>query len=141
MRVYGLATEELELVNDYAANYLNPHRGQVEALKLVNALSRESSPDRLRLHLTQLDIYFEGYNFCFGLASNRAAVVSTYRLRHPDPAKFEERLRKETIHEIGHILGLGHCRNPRCVMFFSNTIIDTDMKGEEPCPQCRQRLR
>ncbi|MCS7145260.1 MAG: archemetzincin, partial [Aigarchaeota archaeon] len=107
----------------------------------VEALSRESGRESLRLHITQLDIYFGQFNFCFGLASNKAAVVSTYRLRHRDSEKYIERLRKEAVHEVGHILGLGHCPNPRCVMFFSNSILDTDMKGENPCPRCLSLLK
>jgi hypothetical protein len=28
----------------------------------------------------------------------------------------------ETVHELGHLLNLGHCPNPRCVMHFSNSL-------------------
>jgi len=28
------------------------------------------------------------------------------------------------IGELGHTFGLGHCENPRCVMFFSNSLMD-----------------
>jgi archaemetzincin len=31
---------------------------------------------------------------------------------------------------------LGHCENPRCVMFFSNSLMDTDGKGFEFCLRC-----
>ncbi|GBC71798.1 hypothetical protein HRbin02_01586 [Candidatus Calditenuaceae archaeon HR02] len=139
--VYGLSTEELELEIDPALNHVNPTRRQVEALRLVEALAREYSGNHYHLHITGLDIYFDRFNFCFGLASNRSAVVSTYRLKHPNTKRFVERLRKEVAHEIGHMLGLKHCPNPRCVMFFSNSIVDTDLKSVEPCPRCRALLR
>ncbi|MEM0482383.1 MAG: hypothetical protein QXM16_05815 [Nitrososphaerota archaeon] len=138
--VYGLITEELELERDPALNHVNPLRRQVEALRLVEALAREYSGNHYHLHITGLDIYFDRFNFCFGLASSRSAVVSTYRLKHPNTEKFIERLRKEVAHEVGHMLGLKHCPSPRCVMFFSNSILDTDLKGVEPCPKCRALL-
>jgi len=139
--VYGLSAVELELEEDPAARFLDQVRRQVEAMRLVDALSREL-PNReyYHLHITELDLYFDGYNFCFGLAMDKSAVVSTYRLKHPRPERFIERLKKEVIHEVGHMLGLKHCPNPRCVMYFSNTILDTDMKGVEPCPRCRNLL-
>jgi len=140
LRLYGLSSVELELEEDPAKSYINTLRGQVEALRLVETLSKDTEPHVLRLHVTGLDIYFNDYYFCFGLAFKNAAVVSIFRLRDSQLGKFLSRLRKEVGHEIGHLLGLKHCTNPRCVMFFSNSILDTDFKGEEPCPKCRLQL-
>ncbi|MBI5166254.1 MAG: hypothetical protein HY998_00750 [candidate division NC10 bacterium] len=36
--------------------------------------------------------------------------------------------------------GLDHCRDFRCVMFFSNSLLDTDRKGPGFCPRC-QKIR
>jgi len=52
----------------------------------------------------------------------------------------QERALKEAVHELGHLLGLPHCDNPRCIMFFSNTLADTDRKGPGFCPACRGKL-
>lgn len=38
------------------------------------------------------------------------------------------------------VFGLGHCRNPSCVMWFSNTLEETDRKGWRPCEHCAARL-
>ncbi|HIC98260.1 MAG TPA: matrixin family metalloprotease, partial [Pyrodictiaceae archaeon] len=42
-----------------------------------------------------------------------------------DKELFKLRALKEAMHEIGHVLGLLHCTDKRCVMHFSNSIIDT----------------
>ena len=72
----------------------------------------------------------------------RAAVQVSSRTEAmaPDDALFLQRAVKEAVHELGHTCGLGHCRNPRCVMFFSNTLHDTDVKGPGFCTACRDKL-
>lgn len=45
----------------------------------------------------------------------RAAVVSTFRLNETHP-EFYHRLKKVSIHEFGHNLGLPHCPDKNCVM-------------------------
>ncbi|MEW6586377.1 MAG: hypothetical protein AB1442_12300 [Nitrospirota bacterium] len=33
-----------------------------------------------------------------------------------------------------------HCDHPHCIMYFSNSIIDTDRKGPGFCRLCEERL-
>jgi len=98
------------------------------------------------LGIADVDLYAPGLNFVFGLADieGRRALISLARLRPesygspPDDTLFLERAVKEAVHELGHTYGPGHCRNPRCVMFFSNTLHDTDFKGPGFCVACRE---
>lgn len=108
------------------------------------------TPDHVEklVALTELDMYVPGLNFVFGQAElgGRNAIVSVARLRpefygqRADPALFLARVRKEVVHEVGHTYGLDHCPDPRCVMSFSNSVVDVDRKSSEFCPRCRQRL-
>jgi archaemetzincin len=76
----------------------------------------------------------DGLNFAFGLATDRKALISLERLRPEfywmpeDDDLFECRALKEAMHELGHVLGLNHCPDRNCVMYFSNSIPDTDVK-------------
>ena len=82
------------------------------------------------------DAYAPGLNFIFGQAERpgRFGVVAVARLRHAaDVQKFQARVLKEAIHEIGHTFGFKHCDDPKCVMHFSNGFGDTDYKGFRYC--------
>jgi archaemetzincin len=72
----------------------------------------------------------------------KAALISLWRLRpeyygsSPKIELFVERGTKEALHELGHTLGLRHCSNPFCVMYFSNSIFETDRKQSLFCNKC-----
>lgn len=128
------------------AHTLDVGRRQSRADALVAAI--EPQVERHVLALIDADIYVPGMNFLFGLADppQRRAVVALPRLRSewyggkPDQGLFVRRVSKEAIHELGHTYGLGHCTDRRCVMAFSNSLLDTDFKNAGFCPACRQQL-
>jgi archaemetzincin len=113
-----------------------PARDQYRAETLLARVSVHAG--RHVLGITHRDLYARGLNFVFGIAApGGACVVSTARLTAGvDGALFRSRLRKEAVHELGHTLGLGHCADPGCVMHFSNSLADTDRKGEAYCERC-----
>ncbi len=101
------------------------------------------------LGVTELDLYVSNLNFIFGQAQmgGRTALISLARLREefwgrrPNERLLAERALKEAVHELGHTLGLEHCSNPKCVMHFSNSLADTDIKGSWFCPECEKKIR
>jgi archaemetzincin len=100
------------------------------------------------LGIVDVDLYARGLNFVFGEAvlNGEDAIISLYRLRPEfygdlrDNDLLRTRTVKEAVHELGHTFGLTHCENPECVMHFSNSIVDTDLKKAQPCLECHVKL-
>jgi len=115
-------------------------RGQHDNAKLLK-LAADAQGERV-LGVTSVDMFALGLNFVFGRAplGGKGCIISIARLRHQDLEIFAMRTIKEAVHELGHTFGLDHCGNPRCVMFFSNSILDTDRKGDEFCERCERDL-
>jgi len=113
-------------------------------LAKINNFSKKYGLEHV-LGITDVDLFVPHLNFVFGEAEygGRTAIISLFRLRpefysqNSNSRLLVERAVKEAVHEVGHMLGLGHCDNPTCVMFFSNSISDTDRKGILPCEKCK----
>jgi len=105
--------------------------------------------DGYRLAVTEFDLYKISHQFIFGDASEegRTAAVSLHRLRTEfygedgDENLLFQRTLKESVHDLGHALGLKHCYNARCAMYFSGSIYDTDNKLSHFCDVCEKRMR
>jgi len=110
---YGLKTDYSRILEPLNEAY-NPRRGQYDASILLRYLIQNKERD-LALWVIDKDLYCENMNFIFGYASiGQGAILSIYRL---DSIGL---IQKEAIHEIGHVMGLRHCKND-CVMQFSNS--------------------
>jgi archaemetzincin len=129
---------------------LNGVRKQMFLNTLVTRLVASTQPlDGLRLAITDFDLYKISHQFVFGDANeeHRIAIVSLHRLRNDfygeknDDNLLFQRTLKEAVHDLGHALGLKHCFNARCAMYFSNSIFDTDNKLSHFCETCEKRIR
>jgi archaemetzincin len=126
----------------------NKKRNQYLSTAILNAImeQKEYTAYEKILAIVDHDLYVPELNFVFGEAGQKVAVISLTRLRQEfyrlpqDQNLFYKRALTEAVHELGHTYGLGHCRNLHCVMFFSNSLMDTDRKGPEFCPECKTKL-
>jgi archaemetzincin len=127
----------------------NQRRGQYLASVFLDILKASSiAQDEKVLGIVDTDLYSKGAgenNFVFGQADpdSSVAIISLYRLKQelpPDYSLFINRVAKEAVHELGHTFGLGHCARTKCVMHFSNSLHDVDLKGMTFCSQCHPKL-
>lgn len=121
-------------------------RRQYRAQPFLDTLDTFVPPNLHGLALVNYDLFVPGRYFIFGVAQQGGhALVALPRLRPSfyklptDDAAYFERVTKEVIHELGHILKLNHCTQ-FCVMRFSNTLADTDQKPGQFCPRCKKAL-
>jgi archaemetzincin len=125
----------------------NFERKQWNSPKLLEWFYKNLNPkkDRIILIILDVDAYSNGLNFVFGEAFPKGGLGVVYLPRikeefyglKPNDKLFYERIVKECVHELGHIFGFNHCANRRCIMHFSNSLSDTDVKGKSFCDTCR----
>lgn len=131
---------------DYAFDVKRKQHLSTAILKAISEMDEFEDAEKI-LGLVDHDLFVPELNFVFGEAGRKAGVISLTRLRQefyglpPNKELFRKRVLTEAVHELGHTYGLGHCDNSYCVMFFSNSLLDTDRKGFKFCSACQKRLR
>ncbi len=127
----------------------DPHRSQYDATTLLLMLNDPPPPpDLLRIGLADVDLFLPVFTHVFGAAQlgGTAGIVSCHRLRPqfegdpPDQALLRSRLVKEVLHELGHTLGLTHCRVSWCAMAASRVPEEVDLKDAAFCDPCAERI-
>jgi archaemetzincin len=129
----------------------NPHyayneaRGQYDSKSILKHLIQICPENTLRMiGVTHVDLFVPILKYVFGLSQidGPCAIISLYRLYpqfydQPDDSNLLlKRVEKTAMHELGHTLGLTHCRHRHCVMYSSTRIEDTDAKHTFFCPTC-----
>lgn len=158
-KVYGFKVHVLKPLPIPAQTFVNEKSPRYRADKILR-IQDEQRPDSLDfiLGMTSYDIsttkrdgdgnikkpetkYSDWGIMGLGYRPGQSCVVSTFRIKG-DEKKFRERLKKICIHEIGHNLGLDHCKTEGCVMAdAAETIATIDHVKVTLCAACRRRLR
>lgn len=138
-----LITEAVPIPEEAFNEKRQQYRSDIMLGRIHDFAEKNSAFDRI-LGVVDVDIFVPRLNFVFGQAEHpgKAALISLWRLRqefYRRPSNIQvliDRSTKEALHEIGHTLGLTHCLNPFCVMYFSNSIFETDRKQSLFCNKC-----
>ncbi|SMC79322.1 matrixin family metalloprotease [Moheibacter sediminis] len=128
--------------------YYKP-RNRYRADKLIQFLKENLDTDKV-IGITDKDIsttvdQYEDWGI-MGLAycPGKSCIVSTFRTFRG--AKSEEhkkeRLKKVTMHEFGHTLGLPHCKNSKsCLMRDANGKVSTVDYVDGYCDKCKSKIQ
>jgi archaemetzincin len=131
------------------SEFYNPTRNQYDGNLLLNEIRNRFSENSFKtIGIFNVDLYIPILTYIFGQAylNGQCGIVSVYRLKNEryglksDESVFLDRIRKEVIHELGHMFGLIHCINPDCVMRSSTYVEDIDQKSHNLCPKCRAEI-
>jgi archaemetzincin len=120
----------------------NKDRGQYHATSILRRLASLRSKGAPVVGILDVDLFLPDAPYVIADADRDAgaAVFSIARLVHADPERVKRRAQVETVHGAGHLLGLSHCTDFRCAMFFSRDAADVDRKGPGLCASCRSAL-
>jgi archaemetzincin len=116
-------------------------RRQYDATRIIGKLSRE--PKRsLQLGIIANDLCTPILTFVYGESQlgGKAAVISIYRLKHYNRQITCERAAKISLHEVGHLLGIGHCWQNFCLMRFCGNLDDLDRLPLTFCSSCEYEI-
>lgn len=144
---FELAANSLSL----PTQFIDTSRNQFRSPQVIDWVERNFSSsgyDRI-LAICDSDAYSGNLNFVMGEAQLGGAVAAVYfktfrsKLTISDIGNdlFLQRIHKESIHELGHLFGLEHCPKNTCVMYFSNSLSDTDFKNYHMCESCNRKIQ
>lgn len=136
--------EDIDLEPFYSGDRKQYHSTEI----LRQLLNFGTESEHHILGIMDEDLYIPILTFVFGEAqlNGRCALISGYRLHQEfyglpeDESIYLQRCEKEAVHELGHTMGLKHCDNFECVMRFSTSIADIDIKRNVFCPSCSEEL-
>jgi archaemetzincin len=139
--VIGMPTHVLPYRADPEEAYLAARR-QYDAIKILNTLSEEKAGALFKLGVLQHDLCIPILTYVYGESQlgGHAAVISLSRLYHLDRRMTCERGAKIGLHEVGHLLGLEHCRESACLMRFSKQLAHLDLLPLRFCPACEYEI-
>ena len=140
---FVLLSETMPIPSEALDNARQQYRSDMILSRVHSYADKDKALDHV-LGIVDVDIFVPKLNFVFGEAEcpGKVALVSLWRLKpefYGKPSNMElflKRITKEAVHELGHSLGLRHCSNPFCVMYFSNSIFETDRKQSLFCTKC-----
>jgi len=93
------------------------------------------------LILTDKNIVYKGKPVLGLSEENGNSIVSTYMLQEGDENLNEWDALKVMLHELGHGIGLKHCKTNGCLMTKIDTKKDLDSQRLEFCNDCKKEIR
>ncbi|MGB9978616.1 archaemetzincin family Zn-dependent metalloprotease [Methanobacterium sp.] len=141
--IFGIKCSVSNDILEIPERAYNPSRDQYHSTEILYSMMNILKVGSNHIiGITEVDLYASRLNFVLGEAEypGHFAIISLHRLKSPNKKLFLKRVLTEAVHELGHTFGLPHCGNHLCVMHFSNSVVETDIKGPGFCSDCLSNL-
>ena len=146
-RVFGYKTEIGSILEDLSFA-LDQNRQQYNSTLILDQLAAKIPANAVKLiAIAQVDLFIPILTHVYGEAQLGGAVcvVSTFRLNEGPSGvnilkKYNDRIVKEAIHELGHTFNLRHCPEQTCIMHYCRNEEDVDRKSDQLCRYCKIML-
>jgi len=146
-RVFGYAAETGSILQDLSFA-LDQNRQQYNSTLILDQLAANIPAHALKvLAIAQVDLFIPILTHVYGEAQigGGACIISTFRLNEGPSGinilkKYNDRIVKEAIHELGHTFNLRHCPEQTCIMHYCRNEEDVDRKSDQLCRYCKIML-
>jgi len=145
--MFGYETEIKALLEniDFAIDF---KRDQYHSTMVLEKLAERAPVNAVKVvAITEYDLFIPILTYVFGEAQlgGKTCILSTCRLIQELPSlEWESALKirvvKEALHELGHTFKLRHCKDKNCIMRYSRSVTDVDLKSNQLCRYCRRLL-
>jgi archaemetzincin len=124
-------------------------RNQYYAQVVLTKIERAKANNREKvIAICEEDLYLPEDAYVLSSVDRVAgtAIISLYRIRQEfyglpeNDGMIYPRLFKESIHRMCGLLHLPECRNPRCVNYYSQMMLDIDSKQDKLCDICLRQM-
>jgi archaemetzincin len=140
---FGYETEVIPLIHEEDL-WIDPVRKQYHSTPILETLAILAPPTAIKvLAITKVDLFIPILTYVYGEAQlgGKTCILSTHRFEEglsleDGLDRFQSRIEKEAIHELGHTFNLRHCPDKACIMHYCRSVRDVDRKLSRFCRYC-----
>jgi archaemetzincin len=131
----------LPILSQYSGDSIIQYLSHLQNDSIIEIVGLTHSPI-FTIKTVENGAYYNEKIFGIGYQPGNSCVVSDFKFGVTNDPNLIHRLKTVIIHEIGHNIGLPHCKDEKCVMSENNGSLPMlDKSGSEYCDKCKRMLK